>query len=373
MTTREMKNGTSPRISVIIPTRDRKEILSEVLYSYREQDSGPETFEILVIDDGSADGTREMVNDAASSCPFSVTYIRQEAGGPARARNTGIARARGKILLFTNDDMVASPQLVREHLEGHRSWPGSVILGHIDWHPSLKVTPFMKYVHRGPQFNFPGIRNEKLNVSYLHFYGSNISLGAKILKDTGPFDESFTEAAFEDIELGYRLWKKGIRTVYRERAVAYHLHPTDLASFIRRQLKAGRAAATFYLKHPELEEYLEIPRIANPEFRLSFYGAVLDYYYLVGLIHGLRKEDDSHHAEEAPLHLDVETGTWDAAWKIKMMEELKARDRTIERLESHLEEKKRILFKAARALDLLSGMLPGFLLEKLKARIWKNA
>jgi glycosyltransferase involved in cell wall biosynthesis len=367
-----MKNRTHPRISVIIPTRDRKEILSKVLESYRGQDTAPDTFEVLVIDDGSVDGTHDVVDAFAVSSPFAVTYVRQAAGGPARARNAGIERATGRILLFTNDDMVASPQLVGEHLEGHRKWPGSVILGYIDWHPSLKISPFMKYVHRGPQFNFPGIRNEQMNVSYLHFYGSNISLEAEILKGSGPFDESFTEAAFEDIELGYRIWKRGIRTVFCERAVARHLHPTDLASFIHRQLKAGRAAATFYLKHPELEEYLEIPRIANPEFRLAFYDAVLDYYYLVGLIHGLRKEDDSAYAGEALLHVDVDEGIWDGEWKLKMMEELKARDRTIERLESHLEERNRILFKAARALDLLSGVLPGFLIEKLKARIWRN-
>lgn len=368
-----MKDDKGPAISVIIPTRDRRDILSKVLESYLKQEIETDAFEVIVIDDGSTDGTEGMVEAFASSSPCRVTRVKQEAGGPARARNAGIERALGRILLFTNDDMVASPRLLREHLESHRQWPGYVILGHIEWHPSLKITPFMNYMHTGPQFNFPGIRSERTNVSYLHFYGSNISMERRILKSAGPFDESFKEAAFEDIELGYRIWKAGIRTVYNERAITYHLHPTDLASFIRRQIKAGRAAATFYLKHPELEEYLELPRIANPEFRLAFYDTVLDYYYLVGLIHGLRKEDDSGYAEEASLHVDVGAGTWDAEWKAKMIAELKARDRRIERLESHLEEKKRILFKAARALDLLSGILPGFLAEKLKARIRDDA
>jgi len=363
-----MKEHKYPRISVIIPTRDRRDILSKVLASYAGQDIPPRSFEVIVVDDGSTDGTGKMVEEFRTSSPFDLTCIRREAGGPARARNAGIEKARGALLLFSGDDMIASPQLVAVHLEGHGEWPGSVILGHIDWHPSLEITPFMRYINTRLQFNYPRIKSERMNVSYPHFYASNLSMNKSIVEDIGAFDEDFPDAAFEDIELGYRIWKKGIRTIYNERAVAYHYHPTDLAAFIKRQLRAGRAAAIFYLKHPELGEYLNLRRIADPKFKRDFYDAVLDYYYLVGIMHGLRHEKADGSRAEDGLDMEDGEGRWDMEWKLAMVEKTKLLRRRVEELEGLLEDKERII-KAGKVLDKLGRILPRWFIRKIKAGI----
>jgi len=363
-----MKKHKYPSISVIIPTRDRRDILSKVLASYAGQDILPRSFEVIVVDDGSTDGTGKIVEEFRTSSSFDLTCIRREAGGPARARNAGIEKARGALLLFSGDDMIASPQLIKEHLKGHDEWPGSAILGRIDWHPSLDVTPFMRYINTGFQFNFPRVKTERMNVSYTYFYASNVSLAKSIIDDVGPFDEDFTDAAYEDTELGYRIWKRGIRTIYNEKALAYHYHPTDLATYIKRLLKTGRAAATFYLKHPEMEEYLNIRRIANPKFKRDFYDAVLDYHYLVGVMHGLRQEKADGSLAEAGFDIDAVEGRWDDEWKIEMVEKLKVRKQRIKELEYLLEDKQRIL-KAARALNLFSKILPHWLIRQIRARV----
>ena len=363
-----MKAHNNPGISVIIPTRDRRDILSKVLDSYTGQDVPPRSFEVIVVDDGSTDGTEKLVREFKASSPFDISYIRQEHRGPAHARNTGIEKARGAFLLFVGDDIVATPQLVGEHMKSHSEWPNTVVLGHIDWHPELEVTLFMRYLNTRLQFNYPRIKTEKMGVSYPHFYASNISMGKNIVEDVGSFDEDFPDAAFEDIELGYRVWKEGIRTIYNERAIAYHCHSTNLADFIKRQLRAGRAAAIFYLKHPELGEYLNLHRIADPKFKCDFYDAVLDYYYLVGVMHGLRLEKADGSRAEAKLDVEAEQGRWDAEWKLAMIDKTKLLQRRITELEKLFEEKERIL-KAGKAFDLLRKVLPRWLIDKIKNRV----
>ena len=88
------------------------------------------------------------------------------------------------------------------------------------------------------------------------FYTSNVSLPRELLLEAGLFDTSFPHAAWEDIEVAYRLMQRGMRMLYRPEAVARHHHDITFASFRRRQEKAGEAAAIFYRKHPELGDFL---------------------------------------------------------------------------------------------------------------------
>ena len=92
------------------------------------------------------------------------------------------------------------------------------------------------------------------------FYTSNISLPRALLLEAGLFDTTFPHAAWEDIEIAYRLMRRGMRIVYRPEAVARHHHDITFASFRRRQEKAGESAAIFYEKHPELGDFLAVPQ-----------------------------------------------------------------------------------------------------------------
>ena len=109
------------------------------------------------------------------------------------------------------------------------------------------------------------------DVPFNFFYTSNVSLPRGTFLALGGFDEEFPYAAWEDVELAYRATRAvpALRLVYRPTARTLHDHPTTLASFRRRQRRAGAAAATFARKHPELSHWLGLeeakrPRTARP-------------------------------------------------------------------------------------------------------------
>jgi GT2 family glycosyltransferase len=124
------------------------------------------------------------------------------------------------------------------------------------------VTPFLHHINEyGLQFGY-GLIEDPDSVPFNFFYTSNISLERERLRDAGLFDTTFPHAAWEDIEMAYRLIREGMRIVYRPEAVARHHHDVTFGSFRKRQERSGEAAAIFYRKHPELGDFLGVPQAA---------------------------------------------------------------------------------------------------------------
>lgn len=247
-----------PELSVVIPTFNRVDILPRVLAALGTQSLAPDQFEVIVVDDGSADGTATFLKSYRP--PYSFTIFAQANSGPAGARNRGVLAARAPLVLFIGDDTVPEAALLEVHRDAHRQAPGRKIsvLGYTTWPRGKRVTPFLHHINEfGLQFGYALIQDPE-SVPFNFFYTSNISLPRQALLDIGLFDTSFPHAAWEDIELSYRLSQKGYVIVYRPRAVARHFHHITLASFRRRQEKSGRSAALFYRKHPELADFLGV-------------------------------------------------------------------------------------------------------------------
>jgi len=138
-------------------------------------------------------------------------------------------------------------------------------LGYTGWPREDRVTSFMDYINDyGLQFGYALIEHDSI-VPFNFFYTSNISIATVTLRNN-PFDTSFPAAAWEDIELAYRLERQGLRIHYNSRAVTRHYHPTTVASFSRRQYTVGRSGAIFAGKHPELSHFLGVKEIeTRPE------------------------------------------------------------------------------------------------------------
>jgi len=244
----------NPSVSVVIPTYNRKQILAKCLGALARQTCAPQ--EVIVVDDGSTDGTVETVDRFRSS--LLLRYIRQQNAGPAKARNIGIREATGELVVFLGDDTIPDVRFIEEHLAGHRDAPGTncAIVGYVPWSDEQPITHFMQYIvgEGGQQFAYGALdRLDKANLPYGWFITSNISLKRRfITENDGYFAEDFRHAAYEDLELGYRLQQRGLRLIFRREAVAYHLHPTTFESFCERQHKAGQMAVVFARKHPEL-------------------------------------------------------------------------------------------------------------------------
>jgi GT2 family glycosyltransferase len=256
------------RVSVVIPTHNRKAALLNCLDALGRQSVLPQEFEVVVVDDGSTDGTGEAIE--ARRDPFRLRYLRQEPAGPGAARNLGIEHAAGELVLLIGDDIYADERLIEEHLLAHaaRPDPGTAILGHIDWPPGMTPNAVMDYVcgEGMLQFAYPLIQRLPA-LDHRFFYTSNISLKRAFLVDAAAagvrFDPCFRHAAFEDSELAMRLEPRGLRIHYAERARAVHDHWMDLQSFMARERRAGEMAVVFYRKHPGHEPHLQVRWIAD--------------------------------------------------------------------------------------------------------------
>ena len=245
--------------SVVIPTYRRPDTLFRVLDALGEQQSPPD-FEVVVVDDGSGDGTEERLR--AYRAPYPLRGFSQENSGPARARNRGVEEARGRIVLFLGDDTVPEAQLLAVHGRAHAERPGRsvAVLGYTTWPRDRRVSPFLHQINEyGLQFGY-GMIEDTESVPFNFFYTSNISLPRRLLVEAGMFDTTFPHAAWEDIEIAYRLTKDGMKILYRPEAVARHYHDITFRSFRRRQEKSGEAAAIFFERHPELGEFLAVPQ-----------------------------------------------------------------------------------------------------------------
>lgn len=234
-------------LSVVIPTYNRKDVLRRTLSGYLAQASANLIREIVVVDDGSTDETRSVIEQMRQVSPFPLQYCWQANRGPAAARNRGMERVTTTLALFADDDMIPHPDLVADHVRQHQQNPelSVAVLGRVKWWPELRPTPFMEwYGTAGPLFAFGQFR-ENRELDFQYFYSCNLSLKTEFFTAFGKFDESFNMAAYEDTELGFRLSKAGLRLLYSPHAVAYHYQFFTFAEACRKTERAAAARERF--------------------------------------------------------------------------------------------------------------------------------
>ncbi len=315
------------RVSVVIPTYNRSRILVRTLEALGRQtliegsgadSGGGGPYEVIVVDDGSTDDTAERVREISAGYPARLVYLHQENRKQGAARNLGVRRARGEWLVFLGDDTVPASDFLEEHLRARDGVAQEeaervVAIGYTPWAREYPRTRFMEYVgEEGWQFGFSLIE-DKSCVPFNFFYTSNLSISREFFRESGGFDEDFGEYGWEDIELGWRLHRMGMRLVYHPRAVSYHHHPTSVRAFVRRQRRVGASAWNFYRKHPEMVDFLNVGRLPRYRLRdrvrmelltwicawtekqrwpdLSFlYPDLMSYHYNLGLLQGRQEK-----------------------------------------------------------------------------------
>lgn len=260
-------------VSVVIPTYNRASLLIKLLDAWREVDQVTKyKYELIFSDDGSADDTVATLKQQARGLP--IVILENEHGGAARARNAAIRLARGERVLMLGDDIFPNPHLVNRHFEVSRQFgPETAILGDIEWHPELKLNYLMTHITEvgHEQFSLNAFQPGQY-VDFRHFYTSNISVDRQfLLSEPGLFDESFYQYGFEDAELGYRLSKRGLKTLFDPEALCYHHHIYNIAGFCKRQRSAGEMAVVLVRLHPELGDLfgVERARVRYSKFRSS--------------------------------------------------------------------------------------------------------
>ncbi len=235
-------------VSIIIPTYNRKSILEKCLNALEKQilNNNISNYEIVVVDDGSTDGTPSWIKNNIEFLPHVVLY-EQEHGGPALGRNLGVMKSKYEIIIFIDSDLIVLEDFIVCHINKLLSF----------WKKYNKKCFTYGSVINTSDFNNPENEIYKLtDVSFAYFATGNVAISKELLLNVGLFDTSFSLYGWEDLELGERLKKNGTKLIKCPEAVGFHWHPPfdceQIESLISQERERARMALVFYKKHPNL-------------------------------------------------------------------------------------------------------------------------
>lgn len=235
-------------VSVVVPTYNRVDTLRVVLPALLEQTLPKEEYEIVLADSRSDDGTAEYLASLAAG--ERLRHIPGSYSGRAAARNAGIAAARAPLVLFTDADIIASPDLLERHVAGHAAADRRVAI--VGCELQVKSLDDYRMQRDRAQTRKPLHPTNRRRLSWLYFLTGNASARREDLLAVGGFDEDFTGYGHEDLELGYRLQKSGVELRYDPAAVNYHWHPVGYQEQKSKMDLAGVSTVRFYRKHRDV-------------------------------------------------------------------------------------------------------------------------
>lgn len=228
-------------VSVVVPTYNRLSRLKQVLHALERQRFPLDQFEVIVVSDGSSDGTHEYLQSLDTA--LQLHFIAQANQGPAAARNQGIARAVGEIVLFVDDDVLPTPGLIAEHLRIHDEQADAVVLGPMLTPDDFHMSPWVAWEQAMLMKQYQAMERGDWEPSPRQFYTGNTSVVRSYLNKAGGFDARFRRA--EDVELAWRLVQHGVHFVYNPRAIGYHYAERSLRSWLDTPYVYGRNDITF--------------------------------------------------------------------------------------------------------------------------------
>lgn len=257
------------KISIIIPTYNRINNLKRVLCALEKQTFPLNDFEVIVVSDGSSDGTIEFLNQLHS--PYQLVPIQQANQGPAAARNRGIAQAKGEIILFIDDDVIPEPQLVAEHARLFaEQGDGIVVLGPMLTPPDAVLSPWVAWEQDMLAKQYEAMNAGQWTPTGRQFYTGNSSIFRYHLLEKGGFDPEFKRA--EDVELAYRLEKLGLRFCFNPQAAGYHYAQRSFDSWMAIAYAYGVNDVIF---HQNKGQNWLLPTIKNEFFQRNIFIRIL--------------------------------------------------------------------------------------------------
>ncbi|MCW5833447.1 MAG: glycosyltransferase [Labilithrix sp.] len=254
-------------LSVVIATYDRQTLLRRLLSDLDAQTLEPSRFEVIAVDDGSKEDTRAAL--AGLETRYALRVERQENAGAAAARQRGVDLARGKIVVFLDDDMQVKPEFLAKHLARHLEIgdaTSSVVLGRLRPDAKLAEMPlFERYYARVMASQGDELAAGERPVRGHNIYTGNVSMARELFVRAGGFDPAFR--ALEDEELGVRLEKAGARFAFADEAESVHGSDwTSMKKWMDRAYRDGVYQAKLARKHPDVPEsspWRFLP-VANP-------------------------------------------------------------------------------------------------------------
>jgi glycosyltransferase involved in cell wall biosynthesis len=237
----------SAGISVIIPNYNRADALPTTLTALATQSLSPATFEVILVDDGSTDGTIALMERMREELPFAVQVLSQDHRGPGAARNRGAQAAQYELLLFLDSDIVADSRLLETHHKLQAGAQNRIVAGARRTWPQACGSLFMQVMkcQALDQDQFTG-----RIPSIFEVFTANLSIRRDAFWRLHGFDQALW--AYEDVDLACRAEKTGMQIVASSEALGFHNHPLSLDQACQQQRSYQRHAVRFLQKHPEL-------------------------------------------------------------------------------------------------------------------------
>jgi glycosyltransferase involved in cell wall biosynthesis len=237
--------------SIVIPTYNRLPILQKCVSALELQTFDPHIvtdYEIVVVDDGSTDGTIEWLNRNTTKLAHVKVYEQAHQGASA-ARNLGVERSTGDTIIFIDSDLVVTSTFLQSHAEALLA--GQKTIG------NDRLFTYGAVINTA---NFEDPTSEAYKImdfSNAYFATGNVAIAKHWLIEAGLFDLGFSLYGWEDLELGVRLKNLGIKMIKCPAAAGYHWHPAfsldRIPRMIEQEIERGKMGVVFYQKHPTLD------------------------------------------------------------------------------------------------------------------------
>lgn len=241
--------NTTPAISVVVPTYQRCAAVQRALAALALQTLPPERFEVIVVVDGSTDGTREALGSL--SMPYRLRVLEQANRGRAAACNAGIAEAAGEVIVLLDDDMLPAPGFLEAHGRLQPEGARRGVMGAVPIPTSADSPPLTRYISAKFGAHHQDLARPGHVLRLRDVFTGNFSIRTAILREVGGFDEEFTVYGNEDLELSVRLARAGVELVFSPDASAVQTYAKDFDALARDRRSAGRTAVLLASKHPE--------------------------------------------------------------------------------------------------------------------------
>lgn len=234
------------RLTVVIPSYQRRVPLRRLLRALGEQLAAAPDCEVVVVLDGSTDGSREMLRTLDYPVPLRVLW--QPNAGLAAARNAGLAAAAGDAVWFLDDDLEPAEGTLERHLAEHRSGEPHALMG-----PSVipAGAPTVPFIRDWYESQYTALAARGRVEAFDTFSAANTSAPAALWRDVGAFSEAFVGYGMEDYEIGYRLLRAGTTIRFDAAAMAWHHQERGIRELCARKVAEGRNLVRMVQAHPE--------------------------------------------------------------------------------------------------------------------------
>ena len=245
------------KLSVIIPTHNRANELADTLACLKRQSLAAAEYEIIVVDDGSSPPVRLPESKESPSC----SLVRLEGVERSAARNAGAAAAKGRYMVFVDDDISVSTDFLEVHLRAHAEWPDALVVGQVRLPDNFLVTPFGSFRQKLEQCGIPQTRGLKTRRNLCT--AANMSVPRVLFHRLGGFDCLLTSSEDQDFALRHTAREGKIAFIPEAEAI-HNDNALDIGSYCCRAEWGAEHMVAFCKRYPDWKDNVERETVNGP-------------------------------------------------------------------------------------------------------------